>query len=350
MVQGLDPIEAEQELQDHLLARPEAREMRLGSGGIDRQDGEVFGRRCGVGEPLDKRSRTVVLVSIQRDHSQRAPSRLASVRPEPAHVDGRCRGHGPPDRQTARTPGDGDSRRPPAKPAHRPLHDGSQVGGEAGASRRVEPLDGHHCGEGPGLDPILARHVPRWDPASERHDEPLQGLDQGVPDAEPALARRAGRREVGPVDRPIELSDEPRRAERQRDEMGCERRHRLTRLRARLPGASHPIVPGTEARAESSGARCPDQEAPTDGRPDLPAVDPRIPVLETRLLDAQDACGRLHQRRSRLGQLGDQRGLGHRVEPAPKAGDGLALATRLSLARRSWRKPCASEHRKARRG
>lgn len=67
-------------------------------------------------------------------------------------------------------------------------------------------------------------------------------------------------------------------------------------------------MPGTEVRAESSGARCPDQEAPADGRRDLPAVDPRIPVLEARLLDAQHACGRLHQCRSRLGQLGDQRG------------------------------------------
>ena len=55
MVQGLDPVEAEQELQDHLLARPEAREMRLGPGGIDREDGEVFGRGRGVCEPLDER-------------------------------------------------------------------------------------------------------------------------------------------------------------------------------------------------------------------------------------------------------------------------------------------------------
>ena len=38
---------------------------------------------------------------------------------------------------------------------------------------------------------------------------------------------------------------------------------------------------------------------------------------------AQDPCGRLHQRRPRLGQLADQRGLGHRVEPAAKAGRGL---------------------------
>jgi hypothetical protein len=348
MVQGLDPVEAEQELQDHLLARPEAREMRLGPGRIDRQDGQLFGRRgC---EPLDERSRTVLLVSIQRDHSQRVPSRLASVRPEPAHVDRRCRGHGLPDRQTARTPSDGASRCPPAQPAHRPLHDGSEVRGETGAPRRVEPLDGHHEGEGARLDPILERHVPRGDPAGERHDEPLQGLDQGVPDAEPALARHAGRREVGPVDRPIELPNEPRRAERQRSEVGGERRHRLTRRRARLPRASQPIVPGTEARAESSGSRRPDQETPADGRRDLPAVDPRIPVLEARLLDAPDPCSRFYERHARLGQLGDQRGLGHRVEPARKAGDGLALATRLSLAHRSWREPGASEHRKARRG
>jgi hypothetical protein len=279
VVQGLDPVEAEQELQDHLLARPEAREMRLGPGRIDRQDGEVFGRRSGVCEPLDERSRAVVLVSIQRDHGQGVPSRLASVRPEPAHVYARCRGRGPPDRQTARTPSDGDSRRPPAKPAHRPLHDGSQVGGEAGAPRWVEPLDGHDHGEGARLDPILDRHVPRRDLAGERHDEPLQGLDQSVPDAEPAFARRASRREAGPVDRPIELPNDPRRAERQRGEIGGERRHRLTRRRTRLPRASHPIVPGTEARAESSGSRRSDQEAPADGRRDRPAVDPRIPVL-----------------------------------------------------------------------
>jgi hypothetical protein len=324
--------------------------MRLGPGRIDRQDGEVFGRRSGVCEPLDERSRAVVLVSIQRDHGQGVPSRLASVRPEPAHVYARCRGRGPPDRQTARTPSDGDSRRPPAKPAHRPLHDGSQVGGEVGAPRWVEPLDGHDHGEGARLDPILDRHVPRRDLAGERHDEPLQGLDQSVPGPEPAFARRASRREAGPVDRPIELPNDPRRAERQRGEIGGERRHRLTRRRTRLPRASHPIVPGTEARAESSGSRRSDQEAPADGRRDRPAVDPRIPVPEAHLLDSGDACHHLHQRRSRVGQLGDQRGLGHRVEPAPKAGPGLALATRRSLARRSWREPCASEHRKARRG
>lgn len=324
--------------------------MRLGPGRIDRQDGQLFGRRGGICEPLDERSRTVVLVSIQRDHAQRAPSGPASVRPERAHVDGWCRGHGAPDRQTARTPSDGAWRRPAAKPAHRPLHDGSQVRGETGAPRRVEPLDGHDHGEGARLDPILERHVPRRGPAGERHDEPLQGLDQGVPDAEPALARRAGRREAGPIDRPIELPDEPRRAERQRGEVDGERRHRLRRLRARLVRASHPIVPGTEARAESSGSRRSDQEAPAHRRRDRPAVDPRIPVLEACLLDAQHACGRLHQRRTRLGELGDQGGLGHRVEPAPKAGHGLALATRLCVARRWWREPCASEHRKARRG
>ena len=240
--------------------------MRLGPGRIDRQDGEVFGRGRGVCEPLDERSQAVVLVSIQRDHAQRVPSRLASVRVEPAHVDRRCRGHGPPDRQTARTPSDGASRRPPAEPAHRSLHDGSQVAGETGAPRRVEPLDGHHEGEGAGLHSILERHVPRRDPASERHDEPPQGLDQRVPDAEPAFARRAGRCETGLVDHPIELPDEPRRAERQRGEIGGERRRRLTRRRARLPRASHPIVPGTEAPAESSGSRRSDQEAPADGR------------------------------------------------------------------------------------
>jgi len=324
--------------------------MRLGPGRIDRQDGEVFGRGRGVCEPLDERSQAVVLVSIQRDHAQRVPSRLASVRVEPAHVDRRCRGHGPPDRQTARTPSDGASRRPPAEPAHRSLHDGSQVAGETGAPRRVEPLDGHHEGEGAGLHSILERHVPRRDPASERHDEPPQGLDQRVPDAEPAFARRAGRCETGLVDHPIELPDEPRRAERQRGEIGGERRRRLTRRRARLPRASHPIVPGTEARAESSGSRRSDQEAPADGRRDRPAVDPRIPVLEARLLDAPDPRRRLYERDARLGQLGDQRRLGHRVEPAPKARHGLALATQPSGARRFWREPCASEHRKARRG
>jgi len=323
--------------------------MRLGPGRIDRQDGEVFGRGRGVCEPLDERSQAVVLVSIQRDHAQRVPSRLASVRVEPAHVDRRCRGHGPPDRQTARTPSDGASRRPPAEPAHRSLHDGSQVAGETGAPRRVEPLDGHHEGEGAGLHSILERHVPRRDPASERHDEPPQGLDQRVPDAEPAFARRAGRCETGLVDHPIELPDEPRRAERQRGEIGGERRRRLTRRRARLPRASHPIVPGTEAPAESSGSRRSDQEAPADGRRDRPAVDPRVPVLEACLLDAPDPCRRFDERHARLGQLGDQRRLGHRVEPAPKARHGLALATQASVARRSWREPCASEHRKARR-
>jgi hypothetical protein len=39
VVQGRDPVEAEQALQDHLLARPEAREMRLGPARIERQDG-----------------------------------------------------------------------------------------------------------------------------------------------------------------------------------------------------------------------------------------------------------------------------------------------------------------------
>jgi hypothetical protein len=86
LVQGLDPVEAEQELQDHLLARPEAREMRLGPGRVDRQDGQLFGRGGGVCKLLDERSRTVVLVSIQRDQGRRVPSRLASVRPEPARV------------------------------------------------------------------------------------------------------------------------------------------------------------------------------------------------------------------------------------------------------------------------
>ena len=215
---------------------------------------------------------------------------------------------------------------------------------------RVEPLDGHHHGEGAGLDPILERHVPRRDPAGERHDEPPQGLDQRVPDAEPALARRAGRRGAGPVDHPIELPDEPRRAERQRGEVGGERRHRVTRLRARLPG--HPSRSCQVRRRARSrpGPAGPIRRLRRTDAVIWPAVDPRIPVLEARLLDAQDACGRLHQCRSRLGQLGDQRGLGHRVEPAPKARRGLALATRLSLARRSWREPCASAHRKARRG
>jgi hypothetical protein len=86
VVQGLDPVEAEQELQDHLLARPEAREMRLGPGRIDRQDGQPFGRRDGVCEPLAERSRTVVLVSIQRDRARRVPSWPPSVRPEPARA------------------------------------------------------------------------------------------------------------------------------------------------------------------------------------------------------------------------------------------------------------------------
>jgi hypothetical protein len=86
VIQGLDPVEAEQELQDHLLARPEAREMRLGPGRIERQDGQLFRRRGAICEPLDERSRTVVLVSIQRDQGQRIPSRLASVCPEPARV------------------------------------------------------------------------------------------------------------------------------------------------------------------------------------------------------------------------------------------------------------------------
>jgi hypothetical protein len=324
--------------------------MRLGPGRIHRQGGQLFGRGGGVCELLDERSQAVVLVSIQRDHGQGVPSRLASVRPEPADVYGRCRGHGPPDRQKARTPSDGASRRPPAKPAHRPLHDGSQVGGEAGAPRRVEPLDGHDHGEGAGLDPILERHVPRRDPAGECHDEPPQGLDQRVPDAEPALARHTDRREAGPVDPPIELPDEPRRAERQRSEVGGEGRHRLRRLPARLPRASHPIVPGTEARAESAGSRRSDQEAPADGRRDRPAVDPRIPVLEARLLDAPGPCRRFYERHARLGQLGDQRGLGHRVEPVPNAGHGLALGTQASGARRSWREPCASGHRKPRWG
>ena len=76
--------------------------MRPGPGGIDRQDGEVFGRRSGVCEPLDERSRAVVLVSIQRDHARRVPSRPASVRLEPAHVDGGAEGTA---RPTVRPPG-----------------------------------------------------------------------------------------------------------------------------------------------------------------------------------------------------------------------------------------------------
>jgi hypothetical protein len=350
VVQGLDPVEAEQELEDHLLARPEAREMRLDPGRIERQDGQLFWRRGEICEPLAERSRAVVLVSIQRDQARRVPSRPPSVRLGPAHVYGRCRRHGAPDRQRVRTPGDGDSRCPAAKPAHRSLHDGSQIGGEARAACRVESLDGHDHGEDAGLDPILERHMPRGHPAGERHDEPLQGLDQGVPEAEPAFGRHAGRHEVGPVAHPIELSDEPRRAERQRAEVGGERCHRLRRQRARLPGASHPIVPGTEAPAESSGSRRSDQEAPAEGRRDRPAVDPRIPVLEARLLDAPDPCRCFDERDARLGQLGDQRRLGHRVEPAPKARHGLALATQASGARRSWREPCASGHRKPRQG
>jgi hypothetical protein len=67
-------------------------------------------------------------------------------------------------------------------------------------------------------------------------------------------------------------------------------------------------------------------------------------------LDAPDPCGRFYERHARLGQLRDQRGLGHRVEPAPKARHGLALATQASGARRSWREPCASGHRKPRQG
>ena len=87
MVQGLDPVEAEQELQDHLLARPEAREMRLGPGRIDRQDGQVFGRRRGVCEPLDKRSRPSS--SCPSSVTTSARTVPAGVRrPEPAHVDG----------------------------------------------------------------------------------------------------------------------------------------------------------------------------------------------------------------------------------------------------------------------
>jgi hypothetical protein len=86
VVQGLDPVEAEQELEDHLLARPEAREMRLGPGRIERQAGQLFGRRGGICEPLDERSRTVVLVSIQCDHARRVSSWPPSVRREPAHV------------------------------------------------------------------------------------------------------------------------------------------------------------------------------------------------------------------------------------------------------------------------
>jgi hypothetical protein len=265
----------------------------------------------------------------------------------PARVNRRCRGPGSP--QKTGTPRGRVSRRPPAEPAHRPLHDGAQVGGEARAPRRVEPLDGHHHGEGAGLDPIRERHVPRRAPAGERHDEAPQGLDQRVSGAEPALAGRAGRREAGPVDHPIQLSDEPGRAERQGGEVGGERRHRLAALRARVPRASDPIVHGSETRTESSGPRRPDQEAPADRRRDLAAVDPRIPVPEARLLDARDAFGGVYQRRARLGQLADQRGFGHRVELAARAGC-LALATGISVARRWRREPRACPHRKASQG
>jgi hypothetical protein len=80
VVQRLHPVEPEQEPQDLLLTPPEAREMGLGPGGIDRHDGQVFGRGRGIGEPLDDRSRTVVIVSIERDHGERVPPPLASVR------------------------------------------------------------------------------------------------------------------------------------------------------------------------------------------------------------------------------------------------------------------------------
>jgi hypothetical protein len=303
MVQRVDSVKAEQESQDLLLARPEAREMGLGPGGIDRQDGQVLGRGRRICEPLDKRSRTVVIVSIQRDHGERVLSPLASLRQGPAHVHGQCRGDGSPRRQNAGIPIGCAPRRPPAKPAHRPLHDGPQVAGEAGAPRRVEPLNGDHHGEGADLDPVLDRYVPRRDPAGERHDKAPHALDQRVPGPEPTLAGRSGRPEAGPVDHPIQLPDEPGRAERQGGEVGDARCHRW---RARVLRASHTVVPGTKTCSESSGPRRPEQEAPADGRRDLPAVDPRIPVPKTRLLDARDACGRLHQCRARLGQLGDQ--------------------------------------------
>jgi hypothetical protein len=230
--------------------------MHLGPGRIDRQDGQLFGRRCGVCEPLDKRSRTVVLVSIQRDHGERVLSPLASLRQVPAHGHAQCRGDGLPRRQNAGIPMGCAPRRLPAKPAHRPLHDGSQVGGEAGAPRRIEPLNGHHHGEGADLDAVLDRYVPRRDPVGERHDKAQYALDQRVPDAEPAFARHAGRPEAGPVDHPIQLPDEPGRAERQGGEVGDAR---CLRWRARVLRTSHPVVPGTKTCTESSGPRRPEQ-------------------------------------------------------------------------------------------
>ena len=321
--------------------------MRLGPGRIDRQDGQVFGRGRRIGEPLGQRSRAVVLVSIQRDHGQRVPSRLASVRLEPAHVDGGAEGMARPTVRKPGLPGGCASRRPPAEPAHRPLHDGSQVGGETGAPRRVEPLDGHRQGEGAGLDPILERHVPRRDPARERHDEALQGLHQRVPArSQRSPAARAVARPGPSTTRSSCRMSHVARSGRRRSR----RRAPPSVTRARRGSRGHPIRScQARRRAESSGSRRSDQEAPADGRRDLPAVDPRIPVLEARVLDARDACGRLHQRRARLGQLGDQRGFGRRVEPAAKARP-VRSRERLSFARRSRREPRASEHRKARRG
>jgi hypothetical protein len=213
VVQRLDPVEAEQESQDRLLPPPEAREMRLGPGGIDGHDRQVFGRGRGIGELLDERSRAVDLVSIERDQGERAPPLVASVRRVPARVNRRCRGPGSPHRHKTGTPRDHVSRRPPTESVHRPLHDAPQVGGEARTPCRVEPLDRHRHGEDAGLDPIFERHVPPRAPAGERHDEPPQGLDQRVPHAEPALASHAGRREAGSVDHPIHLPDEPGRPE-----------------------------------------------------------------------------------------------------------------------------------------
>jgi hypothetical protein len=90
VVQRLEPVKAEQEVQDHLLTRPEAREMGLGPGRVDRQDGQVFGCGHRIGEPVDGRSRTVVIGSVEGDQGERVAPPRASIRREPARVNGRC--------------------------------------------------------------------------------------------------------------------------------------------------------------------------------------------------------------------------------------------------------------------
>ena len=267
---GLEPVEAEQESQDLLLTRPEAREVRLRPGRIDRAGSA---RSSGVAdpridEPVGERSRAVVLPPIERHQGERATVTVGVRSSEPAHVHGRCRRHGPPDRREPGASGDRASRRPPPSRRIARSTDGPHVGGEPGPPRRVEPLDGHRQGEGAGLDPILERHVPRRDPARERRRRTRAGCRparSGRAASGSRPPRAAGARSGASGARSSCASSHVGRSGR-RGEVGRERRRRLTRRGRGSPRASHPIVQARRRARSRPGPARPDQEAPADGR------------------------------------------------------------------------------------